>query len=207
MHPDPDVLGGGPRRPPRRWPVLPAPSRRARLALTAAVAVLVAAVGLPALRAGVRPPAVPGPAALPYPAVVPTSPLPQVPALQVQEVCPVVTDHRRTVDVSFLLFNASAGVVTLESVRPLLPLPDLLRPVGAPLVRRGGCAGTGEATPRRTLVPRDALLITFRFAIPGGCPAPAPVDAAVRERTADDRVLDARAGVLPDLGGTPFDAC
>jgi hypothetical protein len=182
MRPEGDVLTGGPERPTRRRPWL-----------YVLAGVAAAAVAVPALRAGGEPPRPVPPAPAPVAQPVAPSPLPQVPALQVAEVCPVVTGTG-TLEVRFLLINASAGPVTLEAVRPLAP--DLLRAAGEPVISRGGCSGALPATPRKTLLPRETRLVTFRFARTGACAEQAPVDAAVRERTADDRVLDSRAAVL-----------
>jgi hypothetical protein len=193
---------------PPRWSVLPPRTRRIAIAAAAA---LLALVVLPILRSGVATaPAPPAPTValstvtLPIPPTV--APLPQVASLAPDAVCAVRNDGRTALAVSFTLVNASAGVVTLESARPYLPLPGMLRAVGVE-VRPGGCGSAGAITDHRTLVPGERLLVTFRFALTATCPQPAPVGASIRERTLDDRELTSRHVLFNDLGGYAFDTC
>lgn len=204
-----DELGNGPDRPGSGA----APGRRAGVAVGA---IVLAVLGVLALRSGVEPVRSPDPRPTGPPPTValstvamPTgtaSPLPQVPALRADEVCPLVTDRRTVLTVSFRLVNASAGPVTLELVEPFLPFAEALRPAGV-TVRSGSCAAPGAATADRTLVPRAGLLVSFRLALTGICPTAAPVQATVRERTADDRVLTERHPLFNDLGSYRFDDC
>lgn len=188
----------------------PGPARRSttRQVLLVAAVVLLAVLAVRALRPGVRPPPVAVPTVQPVPPAEPVTgspePLPQVPALEVEDVCPVSTDRRAVLTVSFVLVNLSAGPVTLERVDPVLPVP-LVRADGV-TIRSGRCAAAGAVTRERTLLPRGGLLVSLRLRFTE-CPTPAPVQVNVRERTADDRVLTQGHMVRNDLGGTAFDPC
>jgi hypothetical protein len=196
---DLDEISNGPERNPR--------SSRFWVALSAVLLLLAVLALLVRWNGQGSPDAAPSATALPG-NPPPTAVLPTVPTVaryvNTGTVCPVVTDHRHTLAVSFTVVSLAATAVTVTGVEPVLPVGGL-RPVDT-AVTGGICASPAAAPPGTTLEPGRTLLVTLRFELPDDCPHPYPVQADVHVR-ADGPVVTNRLGVLPDLGGIPFDTC
>jgi hypothetical protein len=128
--------------------------------------------------------------------------------------CPVVTDHRHTLTLSFTVVNLTATPVTVVNltatpvtavaVEPSLPLPGLQ--LTGSSIAGSTCASPAPAPPGGVLDAGRSLLATFHFTLPDTCPQPLPVRANVRVR-ADEWVTTDQVGLFSDLGNVPFDTC
>lgn len=120
----------------------------------------------------------------------------------VSSVCPVETDHRRRLTVRFVLVNASQRPVTVQSVRPRLPLGGL-RPRGT-WVGGGDCHRLAPQVPGGPVPPGGQRLVMMSFRLPRECPGPLSVHARTRlgrdgtTQTADLSLL-VRRGQDPDI--------
>jgi hypothetical protein len=118
--------------------------------------------------------------------------------------CPVVTDHRHTLTLSFTVVNLTATPVTAVAVEPSLPLPGLQ--LTGSSIAGSICASPAPAPPGGVLDAGRSLLATFHFTLPDTCAQPLPVRANVRVR-ADEWVTTDQVGLFSDLGNVPFDTC
>lgn len=157
-------------------------------------------------------------AALPGPSQTPSlAPSPAAPneatsdyldrSLDASLVCPVKTNGRTTLTVTFELFNPNPESVTITLLRPTLPL-DGLHPKST-TVRTGSCAhptGTPKPPPGQRIKPHKTVLVTMTFGLPKECPGPYPVEATVTMAGASGGVTQLMP-LLSDLGGIKFATC
>jgi hypothetical protein len=155
----------------------------------------------------------PAPRADPAPPVTPTSSPTDAfaavdPALMVasnEDVC-ISTDHRARLSVSFGVVNLSNEPILVRRARAVLPLGGLR--LTSRSIGRTSCGKTPDAQGRRVLPVGWALVVTFNFALPKGCPKPLPVEAEVTISRRDaSRQVSEPVRVLSDLGGLSFDQC
>lgn len=128
-------------------------------------------------------------------------------SLDASRVCPVKTDGRTTLTVSFELSNPNPEAITVTLLRPTLPL-DGLHPRGT-TIRTGRCAHpTGKAKPAagQRIKAHQTVLATMTFGLPKECPQPFPVEATVTIAGASGGVTQLMP-LLSDLGGVTFATC
>lgn len=134
----------------------------------------------------------------------------------VGEICPPVTDGRRTLVVSFTLKNIAVIPITIRSVRPLLPLGGLT--TVSTDISSGTCAARSGAPADLVLPVGDYLVVTFRFLLPSTCPQPLPIQAKALILTGPASsgeasgapgvsLLENDVGVFDDLGAIKFNTC
>ncbi|GAB6897624.1 hypothetical protein [Kineosporia succinea] len=140
------------------------------------------------------------------------SPTPFATAVQIdeapvslREVCPVRTDHRNQLTVTFALANTDASIVLVSKISS--PAVGALRQLG--VTRAGGdCAKPGRKGAKAVIRPRATRFYTVRWNLPDSCPERYPLRARVTYLSPDDdkpRKSDVR--LLPDLGGIGFVQC
>ena len=201
--PRPRWFPRGPRRRSPRW----VRSRWPRATLT--LAGVAAALWWLLQQPGSRPPTPPTQA--PAPVTQATQQF-----VQVVEICPPATDGRHALVVSFILRNISAVPVTVRSVQPLLPLGGL--DAVATDISGGTCAATSGAPAGLDLAAGGDLVVSFRFLLPGTCPAALPIQARTEVlvspvlpgdtvTAATARVVGDDAPVFNDLGSIRFSTC
>jgi hypothetical protein len=128
-------------------------------------------------------------------------------SLDAPTICPLKTDGRTTLSVSFIVSNPNPEKITLLRLRPLLPMGGLT-PTGA-FLQDGTCAhptGSRTAPAGQSITGHGTRLATFTFALPKTCPAPLPVQATAR-MTGSSGTVSFLLIVLPDLGHGHFAAC
>jgi hypothetical protein len=121
------------------------------------------------------------------------------------DICPIVTDHRTTMEISFVLENITPVRVIITRVTPVLPLKGF-RPTGVEL-QFGLCKDRAKpALLEPRLAAGGAVLVTLSFALPDTCPAPYPILLRVM-LTIDGQRRVEDLPLLSDLGGVRFDTC
>jgi hypothetical protein len=128
---------------------------------------------------------------------------PAAPFVAVGDICPVVTDHRHVLTVSFTLVGLTPELVRVTGVEPVLPLGGL-RPLATTV--EGGTCVRPHSVVNRVVLPSEGLLVTMRLALPKGCPQAFPVMANIHELVDGRPVIDG-VPVLSDLGNVTFVTC
>ncbi|MDX6211317.1 MAG: hypothetical protein QOF82_404 [Frankiales bacterium] len=126
--------------------------------------------------------------------------------VQAHDICPIVTDHRASIAITFILENITPVHLTIAKVMPVLPLKGL-RPTGVEL-HYGLCNDRvgSPGLPQPQLGAGGTVLVTLNFALPDSCPAPYPVLLRVI-MTIDGQRRVEDLPLLSDLGGVRFDSC
>lgn len=114
----------------------------------------------------------PAPSASPAPVVVRPPGPGQRQYLGVSTICGVVTDHRTRMAITFAVSNVSRYDVSIDAVRPVLPLRGL-RP--QPATGGGDCSAPGRQPVPGPIRAGQIRYFTLHFALPKTCPAPYPV--------------------------------
>jgi hypothetical protein len=122
-------------------------------------------------------------------------------------VCPVVTDHRTTMTVSFTMQDITP---VREVVRSVTSQDQVLGPRATGVsIRPGSCAAaSGQPTPpgNQVLDPGGEELVSLTYALPKTCPAPFPVQVSVGLSIADQPRAE-QLVLLSDLSGVSFTTC
>jgi hypothetical protein len=126
--------------------------------------------------------------------------------VQAHDICPIVTDHRQTIAITFVLENVTPVHLTIAKVMPVLPLKGL-RPTGV-VLEYGLCNERvpNPGLPEPQLGAGGTVLVTLNFALPDSCPAPYPVLLRVT-MTIDGQRRVEDLPLLTDLAGVRFDTC
>ncbi|MBT0769687.1 hypothetical protein KIH74_12185 [Kineosporia sp. J2-2] len=142
---------------------------------------------------------------VPRPApVAPTTPVDVVP-VRLREVCPVTTDHRDYLTVSFRLANTDDATLHVTAVTGP-PLGGLRQ--DRPATGGGTCEKPGRGPARARLVADGTRLWTVRWKLPDTCPESSPLRIGVSYRRPGDVTPDSGPlVVLPDLTGIGFVQC
>ncbi|GAA3595237.1 hypothetical protein GCM10022223_07950 [Kineosporia mesophila] len=125
--------------------------------------------------------------------------------VSLRETCPVRTDHRNHLTVSFTLANTTSSSVLIDDV-------EGLQRGGLRQERRVTAGGSCELPAHRpvkaTVAPKKTRLYTVRWKLPDTCPERSPLRIAVSYRRAGDE--QERPGVvivLDSLRGIGFVQC
>jgi hypothetical protein len=124
-----------------------------------------------------------------------------------QDICPVVTDGRTTMAISFVLQNTTPLVEEIVQVKSVLPVTGSnLRSVALHL---GTCAhpGSQAGSPvQHVLEPGGTALITLHFGLPKQCPQPYPVIADI-DVSLMGNLREEELRIFNDLGTVKFATC
>lgn len=150
--------------------------------------------------------ATPAASTTPVPTPAATAPGPS-PLVQADSVCPVVTDGRTKLTVTFVLRNSTTLPEAIVAIAPELPIGGLTSRTVT--LQRGTCAhrlGQPVAPANQSLKPHATAVISLAFTLPKRCPAPYPVSAVVTVRVQGVQAQD-DLPLFTDLGGIDFDLC
>lgn len=126
-------------------------------------------------------------------------------SLAIGALCAPQTDHHTSLALPFTLLPRGDQKVTLESVRPVLPLDGLT--LLATELSSGSCGTPGTTTGPPPLAVTAQLLVTFTFSLPPTCPQPLPVGVRLDARQGEGGVITTELPLYVDLGGIAFDTC
>ncbi len=192
-----DLEPGNEDRPPER-PTVSA----ARLLLYAVAAAALIGIGSLIVGHDTAPEVPPDPSPTRQIPPLPTEP----PALTIENACPIRTDHRTELTISFALRNISSAQVAITGLAAIRS-PDGPRQIG-PTRSGGSCGRTGWQSAREPIASGHARIYTVRWGLPKTCPEPYPLQVHVtyylpHQVIEQSDILTARV----DLSGIGFLQC
>ena len=124
-----------------------------------------------------------------------------------QQICPVSTDHRTTLAISFILHNDTPVTERVQQLKPALPLGGLVS--RGVVIRSGTCTGPSGTAVRpagQVLAAGTTMLVTVHLGLTKTCPHPLPVELDVTLSINGD-VRAQQLSLFNDLGSIPFASC
>jgi hypothetical protein len=179
------------------------PSSAGRLLLYAVAAVVLIVIGSLVIGHGTA-------TSEPRPGPSPTRQIPplplEAPTLTIENACPIRTDHRNELTMSFALRNISSAEATITGLTAIRS-PTGLRQIG-PTRSGGSCRRTGWQSARESIASGHARIYTVRWALPDTCPEPDPLQVQVTYYL-PHKVMEESDNltVRVDLGGIGFLQC
>ncbi len=123
-----------------------------------------------------------------------------------RDTCPVRTDHRNYVTVSFWLHNVALEPALLVGVQGHPPLGGLSQE--GPALSGGTCKRPGRSEKAVMVEPESSRLYTVRWKLPDACPEPYPLEVRVTyQRSGQVLMKSGYVTVLVDMGGIGFVQC